>query len=91
MAHKSSENSASSQFYFSLSEQPQFDQKSTVIGQTIQGLEAVHALRIGDRIYSIRILNASPFDTEAPEPEVKDGAEAGSGAEAGFGAKALES
>lgn len=55
MAHKSDPDSASCQFYFSLSEQPEFDQKYTVFGLVTEGLEAVHALRIGDRIKSVSI------------------------------------
>ncbi len=38
MAHKSEPNSGSCQFYFSLSEQPEFDEKFTVFGQVVEGL-----------------------------------------------------
>lgn len=58
MAHKSDPDSASCQFYFSLAEQPEFDDKYTVIGQTVEGLEVVHALRAGDRINAVRIEGA---------------------------------
>ena len=63
MAHKSGPDSGSCQFYFSLSKQPEFDDKYTVFGETIEGLDVVHALRVGDRIESIRIEGA----TEAVE------------------------
>ena len=63
MAHKSDPDSGSCQFYFSLSKQPEFDDKYTVFGETIEGLDVVHALRVGDRIESIRIEGA----TEAVE------------------------
>lgn len=63
MAHKSDPDSGSCQFYFSLSKRPEFDDKYTVFGETIEGLDVVHALRVGDRIESIRIEGA----TEAVE------------------------
>lgn len=37
MAHKSAPNSGSCQFYFSLDEQPEFDDKYTVFGQATEG------------------------------------------------------
>lgn len=58
MARKSDPDSGSCQFYFSLSEQPEFDGKFTVFGKTVEGLDVVHALRVGDRIESIRIEGA---------------------------------
>lgn len=58
MAHKSDPNSGSCQFYFSLSEQPEFDDKFTVFGETVEGLDVVHALRLGDRINDITIEGA---------------------------------
>lgn len=75
MAHKSDENSATCQFYFSLSEQPEFDDKYTVFGETIEGLDVVHALRLGDRIKNVRIEGADEpipdewLPIEAPESE----------------------
>lgn len=59
MARKSAPDSASCQFYFSLSEQPEFDDKFTVFGRTVEGLDVVHALRIGDRIERIVIEGAT--------------------------------
>ena len=55
MARKSAPDSASCQFYFSLSGQPEFDDKFTVFGRTVEGLDVVHALRVGDRIERIVI------------------------------------
>ena len=73
MAHKSDPNSGSCQFYFSLSDQPEFDDKFTVFGQTIEGLDVVHALRLGDRINEVRIEGA---DTPIPNEWLPlDGAE----------------
>lgn len=62
MAHKSEPNSGSCQFYFSLSEQPEFDDKFTVFGQTIDGLDVVQRLDVGDAIKRITIEGA---DNEA--------------------------
>lgn len=58
LAHKSEPNSGSCQFYFSLAEQPEFDGEFTVFGQTIEGIEAVEALRVGDAIKGVRIEGA---------------------------------
>ena len=58
MAHKSEPNSGSCQFYFSLSEQPEFDDKFTVFGQTVEGLDVVQKLTIGDAIVHIGIEGA---------------------------------
>lgn len=57
-AHKSEPNSGSCQFYFSLSEQPEFDDKFTVFGQTIEGIDVIEQLRVGDAIKSIVIEGA---------------------------------
>ena len=50
--------SGSCQFYFSLSEQPEFDDKFTVFGQTVEGLDVVQKLTIGDAIVHIGIEGA---------------------------------
>ncbi|MDR2380429.1 MAG: peptidylprolyl isomerase [Bifidobacteriaceae bacterium] len=55
MAHGSEPDSGSSQFYFSLAVQPQFDSQYTVFGRVIEGLEVVHALNIGDVIEAVTI------------------------------------
>jgi len=58
LAHKSDPDTSSCQFYFSLGHQPEFDDKFTVFGQTIEGLDVVQSLRVGDTIYAITIENA---------------------------------
>ena len=58
MAHKSAPNSGSCQFYFSLDEQPEFDDKYTVFGQATEGLEVIEQLAIGDAIKGIVIEGA---------------------------------
>lgn len=74
-AHKSDPNTGSCQFYFSLSEQPEFDDKFAVFGMTVDGLDVVQALRIGDAIKSIEIKGADEealaeaISHETPRPE----------------------
>lgn len=58
MAHKSAPNSGSCQFYFSLGEQPEFDDKYTVFGQVVEGLDIIDQLAIGDAIRGIAIEGA---------------------------------
>lgn len=48
----------SCQFYFSLDEQPEFDDKYTVFGQATEGLEVIEQLAIGDAIKGIVIEGA---------------------------------
>lgn len=74
MAHKSDTNSGSCQFYFSLSEQPEFDDRFTVFGMTVEGLEVVQQLDVGDVIKSISIEGANQaalaeaVSRETPKP-----------------------
>ncbi|WP_296010059.1 peptidylprolyl isomerase [uncultured Adlercreutzia sp.] len=74
-AVKSAPNSASSQFYFSLSDQPEFDEQDTVFGQVVEGDELLDALAIGDAIKGIRIEGADEaalaeaIAQETPRPE----------------------
>ena len=74
-AHKQAPNSGSSQFYFSLGEQPQFDDQYTVFGETVEGLDVVQSLRVGDAITGIRIEGADEerlswaIAQETPHPE----------------------
>jgi peptidyl-prolyl cis-trans isomerase B (cyclophilin B) len=58
LAHGSDPNSGSSQFYFSLAVQPEFDDRFTVFGQTTEGLSVVHSLTIGDVIEDIVVEGA---------------------------------
>lgn len=57
MARSSDPNSAGSQFYFCLGEQPMLDSGYTVFGQTIEGKDVIDSLRVGDVIESIEIEN----------------------------------
>lgn len=57
MARSSDPNSAGSQFYFCLGEQPMLDSGYTVFGDTIEGKDVIDSLRVGDVIESIEIEN----------------------------------
>lgn len=59
MARSSNPNSAGSQFYFCLGDQPFLDSGYTVFGQTVEGLDVVWNLRPGDVIEHIEIETAA--------------------------------
>ncbi len=59
MARSSDPNSAGSQFYFCLGAQPMLDDGYTVFGQTIDGMDVIDKLRVGDVIESIEIENTA--------------------------------
>ena len=58
MARSGEPNSASSQFYFTLAPAPHLDGGYAVFGKVTSGLEAVLALREGDRMNSVTISEA---------------------------------
>ncbi len=55
MARSQNPNSAGSQFYFCLGAQHMLDSGYTVFGQTIEGMDVISQLRVGDVIESIEI------------------------------------
>jgi len=59
MARSQDPNSAGSQFYLCLGSQSMLDSGYTVFGQTIEGLEVIKALRVGDVIEGIDIEHAN--------------------------------
>ena len=59
MARSQDPNSAGSQFYLCLGAQPFLDSGYTVFGQTVEGLDVVGQLRVGDVIETIEIENAN--------------------------------
>ena len=59
MARSQDPNSAGSQFYFCLGAQPMLDSGYTVFGDTIEGLDVIGELRVGDVIERIEIENAA--------------------------------
>lgn len=48
-------NTSSCQFYITLSPQPALDQKYTVIGGVLQGMDVVRSIAIGDQIISVAV------------------------------------
>ena len=59
MARTQNPDSAGSQFYFCLGAQPFLDSGYTVFGQTVEGLDVISKLRVGDVIEHIEIENAA--------------------------------
>ncbi|NTW28043.1 MAG: peptidylprolyl isomerase [Coriobacteriia bacterium] len=59
MARQSAPDTAGSQFYFTLGEQSFLDGSYAVFGQTIEGLEVIGTLCVGDVIESITVLNVT--------------------------------
>jgi len=55
MARSANPDSASCQFYFTLAAAPHLDNSYATFGKTTSGLDAVLALRKGDKINSIVI------------------------------------
>ena len=51
-------DSAGSQFYFCLGAQHFLDPNYTVFGQTLEGLDVIKQLRVGDEILSVTIEHA---------------------------------
>ncbi len=66
LTHRNAQDSGSCQFFFSLSSHPEYDERFVVFGQTIEGLDVVHRLGIGDLITSVHIEGAHelPADDE---------------------------
>lgn len=58
MARSQNPDSAGSQFYFCLGAQPMLDAGYTVFGQTMDGMDVIGKLRVGDVIESVEIENA---------------------------------
>jgi peptidylprolyl isomerase/peptidyl-prolyl cis-trans isomerase B (cyclophilin B) len=56
MARAQDPDSAGSQFYICLAPQPMLDHQYTVFGQVTKGMDAVDAIKIGDKMKSVEIL-----------------------------------
>lgn len=77
LTHKAKPDSGSCQFFFSLADHPEYDDRFTVFGNVVEGLDTVHALRIGDEIRSVTIEGAHelPDDSLIPETVTVQGGE----------------
>ncbi|HEY3412901.1 MAG TPA: peptidylprolyl isomerase [Armatimonadota bacterium] len=58
MARSQSPNSASSQFYITLAATPFLDDNYAVFGKVTDGLDVVKQIRVGDKMTSVKILDA---------------------------------
>ena len=63
MARKADPDSATSQFYITISKQPDLDAKYAVFGQVYEGLEVIPEIKQGDKLNSVTI-------TEEPKSEI---------------------
>jgi peptidyl-prolyl cis-trans isomerase B (cyclophilin B) len=75
MARSANINSASCQFYILKSPMPQLNGKYSVFGRVVGGMDAVYAMRPGDRIISAAVLSGnnnssvgSSSESSSPEP-----------------------
>ena len=59
MARSQDTKSAGSQFYLCLGAQPMLDSGYTVFGQTVEGMDVIGQLRVGDVIERVEIENAA--------------------------------
>ncbi len=55
MARSSDPDSAGSQFYICFAKQPSLDKNYTVFGQVTKGMEVVDAIKMGDKMKSVKI------------------------------------
>ena len=55
MARAQDPNSADSQFYIALSDIPHLDGSYTVVGQVIEGMDAVNRIQIGDKMTKVSV------------------------------------
>ncbi len=58
MARSASRNSASCQFYITLAPAPFLDANYAVFGKVIEGMDAVNAIRVGDKMTKVTIADA---------------------------------
>lgn len=69
LTHKAKPDSGSCQFFFSLADRPEYDDRFTVFGNVTEGLDVMHALRLGDEIKRIAIEGAHELPDDALIPE----------------------
>jgi cyclophilin family peptidyl-prolyl cis-trans isomerase len=60
-------DSATSQFYITLAKQVSLDGKYAIFGEVVQGLEVLHQIKQGDKVYGVR-LTTLPTDSGAVAP-----------------------
>ena len=89
MARSQNPDSAGSQFYFCLGAQHMLDSGYTVFGQTIEGMDVIGQLRVGDVIEHVEIENAAeqpaPRSVKPKDPDEQRVIQSGTGAVPGEG------
>lgn len=71
MARSQDPDSASSQFYVTLQDAGFLDGKYAVFGKVTKGMDVIDAIKIGDKITSIKIISKSTAAPTAPTPKKK--------------------
>lgn len=72
MARSADPDSASSQFYITLSEQPSLDGKYAVFGRVLQGLDVLDKIHVGDELYGVDLKDVATVQAEADSPPLYD-------------------
>jgi cyclophilin family peptidyl-prolyl cis-trans isomerase len=67
MARTAAPNSATSQFYITLTSQRQLDGKYAIFGRVIRGLPVLSQINQGDTVYGIRMITARDLPAEDPK------------------------
>lgn len=70
MARSMDPDSASSQFYITLTKQPYLDGKYAVFGRVIQGLERLDKIKRGDRLYGIKLKDIEGVENQPGTPDL---------------------
>jgi peptidyl-prolyl cis-trans isomerase B (cyclophilin B) len=65
MARTNDPDSAGSQFYICLDDQPALDGKYAVFGQVVKGMEYVEGIQVGDKMEKVAIVEAGPKKSAA--------------------------
>jgi cyclophilin family peptidyl-prolyl cis-trans isomerase len=65
MARTNDPDSAGSQFYICLDDQPSLDGKYAVFGQVVKGMEYVEQIQVGDKMEKVTIVGGSAKKAEA--------------------------
>lgn len=69
MARSNDPNSASSQFYITLSPTPNLDGNYAVFGRVLTGMDVVNKIQVNDRLMKIRLLPEKKPDAEKASDE----------------------
>jgi peptidyl-prolyl cis-trans isomerase B (cyclophilin B) len=72
MARSADPDSASSQFYITLNEQPSLDGKYAVFGRVLQGLDVLDKIHVGDELYGIDLKDVVDVQAEPNSPPLYD-------------------